>query len=243
MVKTLFIITILLISNRVHALRQLPLIDHQKSVVEISNSEMTRIALKEDRIKQIFGVESDLTVEVDEVTGQIFLRPMGSIHRDHINLTIITEKGLTHDLKLIPKAKEADTILFYQALEEPATHEVTSRASRINQIADLIRQMSEQTNSSVGCSQHPLKLNSSKRDYGPDLHVELIEVVSQGSWEGLIYTIRNISSAQQYLHLECLAQKGDRALALLNNSLAPKEVTRLLVVREHSKTSKSKRLS
>ncbi|MBY0461769.1 MAG: type-F conjugative transfer system secretin TraK, partial [Alphaproteobacteria bacterium] len=81
----------------------------------ICPTEMNRISVQGDRIAQVFGAEGKFTHQVDEETGQFFLKPLsqaeGGFPHVPVSLTLITESGLTQDMTLFPREKTAATIL------------------------------------------------------------------------------------------------------------------------------------
>ena len=103
-------------SSSCYALQTYPLIDHEKTTISVSQKEYTRMAVLGDRIQQIFGAEGAFDVQMDEEGGQIFLmlRKGGRVPHESegFSLTLITEEGLTQDLKLIPQEIESQSILF-----------------------------------------------------------------------------------------------------------------------------------
>jgi hypothetical protein len=101
------------------ALQTYPLVDHQKTKLEISQTELNRIAVSGDRIQQVFGAEGLFDVQTDDEGGQIFLK-LNRGESKPITVTLITEEGLTQDLKLIPQAIDSQSILFKPSVKGSA---------------------------------------------------------------------------------------------------------------------------
>lgn len=129
------------------ALQNYPLVDQQSTKVIISQKEQNRIAVLGDRIQQVFGADGTFDVESDEDGGQIFLIAAKSGFSQFdapsvikpMTITIITEEGLTQDLKLIPKDIEAQSILFKPTLtiaEEPKENH-----NHLKQVIQLLKAM------------------------------------------------------------------------------------------------------
>ncbi len=101
----------LFFSSSIHA-AQIKAMDEMRTVeVSISKQDLTRITVKEDRIRTVFGVTGEYVLETDEDQGQIFIRPNLHSSFNPISLTLVTEKGRTQDLRLIPKDQPADALI------------------------------------------------------------------------------------------------------------------------------------
>src|SRR3990167_2070698 len=103
-------------STDVRAVQSFNLVDHQRTEIMVSNRQMNRIAVKGDRIQQVFGADEHFHMETDEHGGQIFLKFLSNQMLEPLSLTIVTEAGLTQDLTLMPDDMEAQTILFKPGL-------------------------------------------------------------------------------------------------------------------------------
>ena len=79
--------------------------EHLRITAPIAAAELNRISVQGDRIHQIFGAEGKFSVETDNESGQLFLKPLNAAERHALNLTIITENGNTQDLKLLPQKR------------------------------------------------------------------------------------------------------------------------------------------
>lgn len=79
--------------------------------MSISEKDLTRITVKDDRIQNVFGVAGEYVLETDEDQGQIFIRPQQSRSLRPISLTLTTEGGRTQDLRLIPKEQAAEALI------------------------------------------------------------------------------------------------------------------------------------
>lgn len=232
-------IALLLRGSPAYCLKQLPMVNHHQTRIEISSHEMNRIAIKEDRIKQVFGMDDRLIIEVDEDSGQIFLKPRKLAfsssfsmdkRRDNprsINLTITTEKGLTHDLRLIPTSGASESVLFYQELEPSERQE--KQKDRASRIVRFVREMEQ---GSPGLETVKLPLNQVDRCYGEYLHLKPLFQYNNGEFEGQVYLLQNVSKGHQILQEPGLAMVGDLAISVKHRSLALHQQTRLFVVKD-----------
>jgi hypothetical protein len=100
-----------LMATTAQAAIQRPLDELKIIEVPISQQDLTRITVKEDRILNVFGVTGEYVLEADEDQGQIFIRPNGLNNNKPIHLTLTTEGGHTQDLRLVPQDKKPEALI------------------------------------------------------------------------------------------------------------------------------------
>ena len=98
-------------TSSVSAVQILPIKDHGSTEVLVSSTEHTRISVENDRIAQLFGIDGRLSFELDEMNGQVFISPTSGTEGHSLLITLTTEKGLTHDLRIKPTKRPAEAIL------------------------------------------------------------------------------------------------------------------------------------
>lgn len=271
--KPLFIF-LALASTSCFALQTYPLVDQESTHATISETEQNRIAVFGDRIQQIFGAEGTFDVQTDDEGGQIFLKlapalqatPKASSWREvgvsmrkegspglskTITLTIITESGLTQDLKLTPKPIDAQSLLFKPAFHPQEEREVQKEG--VSRLASLITLMKAM----VGDEdlEGYTKLSYTKRDrvsletppssalplgispFCPlstgglrDLKVDPHFIYKGDTFEGKIYILTNQGKTPLSLIEGDFSLKEDIALTLSHKTLLPQEKTKLYVI-------------
>ncbi len=117
----------------VSAVQILSLKDHGSSEVIVSSTEHTRISVENDRIAQIFGIDGRLSFELDEMNGQVFITPTPGTEGQSFLITLTTEKGLTHDLRIKPTKRIAEAILL-----RSKTQGFQERVSPLDSYQDLL---------------------------------------------------------------------------------------------------------
>lgn len=211
-----------LLSTEAFAIQNLPLIDHQRSDLTISKHQLNRIAVRGDRIHQIFGVDENLHVETDEQGGQIFIK-CAHPHTHPVSLTIITEGGLTQDLTLTPEDVEAQTVLFKpgvqkdQAVEEDASSQ--DQMKRLMQAMIVDQKIDGYEITSVSDGQGNGCFKAFKHYMGSD-------------YIGIHYIFKNEGDEAVLLTEPSLAQPGDLAVSLSHTNVAPDECVSLYVIQE-----------
>lgn len=101
---------ILILTMNVHAAKVLLLQETKAYTIEISAENFNRIKVLDDRVQQVFVKSNQLIMDLDEINGQVFIKPLPNI-KDVITLTVVTEKGCSQDLILSPKKQLPETII------------------------------------------------------------------------------------------------------------------------------------
>lgn len=220
------------------ALQTYPLVDQQSTKVIISNTEQNRIAVLGDRIQQVFGAEGTFDVQTDEEGGQIFLivaktgfasaLQTSSLVKP-MTITIITEEGLTQDLKLIPQSIESQSILFKPALslqEKP-------KENRLQHVLQLLKALVK-NEGLIGYT----KTSFAKQSHTPCsrltpfklLKANLIMTYQGEKFEGKTYTLLNQGKEPLFLKEPDFAHPGDVVLSLSKSLIQAGEQITLYVV-------------
>jgi hypothetical protein len=110
----------LMIANLAEA-TQIKTIDEGRLSFTVSEHDLNRIEIKNDRIQQIFGNKGTFITEYDQEMGHLYLKPAGSqpvrsrpsrsVGSRPISLTIVSEKGVVQDLLLLPIDCPGETLI------------------------------------------------------------------------------------------------------------------------------------
>lgn len=158
---------LMMISTTAQAAILITLDDRETIEASISQQDLTRITVENDRIVDVFGMTGEYALEADETRGQIFIRPLGvrflsgGTGLKPIHLTLTTEEGHTQDLRLIPKDQPPEAlILKADDEEEKLTHLSISR----EEVESLI-QASREERIPLGYKLMPRDLKTLKGPY------------------------------------------------------------------------------
>lgn len=258
-----FILSFELLGKSCLALQTYPLVDQQSTHVIISETEQNRIAVLGDRIQQVFGNEGAFEVQSDEENGQIFFRLVPAQARTYLaespsskpmTITLITEEGLTQDLKLIPQAVESQSILFKpqvfsketsfkeDSFKEPSHKGASQVAYPINLMKELVREENLK-----GFIKSPLTY--ADRILSQNLKLELLALYKtcprapdprDDDYEARIYTIENQRNEPVLLKEQNLALPKDIALHLSKETLNPQEKAKLYIISKPDPRAKPK---
>lgn len=221
-----------LLSAKLHELNDLKTIE-----VHISQEGLTRIAVKGDRITNVFGGGDEYTLEADEKEGQIFLKPNMSLVATPkpIHLSFITEEGLTQDIRLIPKKMQPEAIIFI-AKDGSSQGDITSQERDVYLGKKFPAITREDVESLINACREgvippgyvlaPMDVKESSRPY------PIIKRLQGARIQVVIYEITNKASKDIFLHEANFG--GDPkviAVSLQHKILKPGEKGEVYVVR------------
>jgi type-F conjugative transfer system secretin TraK len=214
-----------LLSQPCLALQTFKMVDQQKTTAILSKEHYTRISVEEDRIQQIFGAEGIFDIQSDDERGQIFLKPFHSSLSKPVSITIVTEGGITQDIRLMPRPVEAQSILFKP--EELMATEAPKVKSYRGELVELMQGMVYE-NFLEDYDKMPLK--TVERPAKEGLEIEPVSFYLGDRYVGRLYTLKNIGDVPVSLSEQEFSKGGDVALLLVSQTLLPKQTTRLYVI-------------
>lgn len=211
-------------STEVQAVQSFNLVDHQRTEIMVSNRQMNRIAVKGDRIQQVFGADEHFHIETDDHGGQIFLRFLSNQMLEPVSLTIVTEAGLTQDLTLMPDDLDAQTVLFKAGVGKVESEE--KGMSREDKIAALILAMA----AGDRLEGYDIKTIGPREDDESNPAFKAIKTYEGESFKGIVYCLQNDREDVLKVAEQDLAMYGDLALSLSSTTIEPGTSAQLYVV-------------
>ena len=212
-------------ASSAYAAHQKTMNDMEVIQVPISREGLTRIAVKEDRIANIFGLSNEFLLEADENQGQVFIRPQGQGTQNPISLTITTEAGYTQDLRLVPEDQTPEALILVHAETLPSQEKVRGTITR-EEVQELMASCREGSIPN-GYTQRPVDL---KEQTGP--HIILREIQSESL---IAQTLEVTNPTRQMLYLnpqDYGTAHGVIAVSLSKKALKPQEKGEVYVIRE-----------
>ncbi len=106
----------------------------------ISNTELNRIKIEGERIKQIIGLSKQYQAEGEPQQGQVFIKADSGVEEPAI-FSVITETGKTQDFRLTPKKQKGEIILIetVKGLKENKQISYGAKHSTHFEIVELIK--------------------------------------------------------------------------------------------------------
>lgn len=212
-------------STQACAVQNFNLVDHQRTEIQVSNRQMNRIAVKGDRIQQIFGADEHFHIETDDHGGQIFLKFLSDQMLEPVSLTIVTESGLTQDLTLMPDDMEAQTVLFKPGIgfDDAEDNRLESREDKI---VELISAMA----AGDRLEGYDIKSIPPRENNEPNPAFKAIKTYEGESFKGIVYCLQNDSETVLKVTEQDVAQPGDLAVSLSITTVAPGQSAQLYVI-------------
>lgn len=222
-----FIITCNLTSP-VKALHVLPIKDHETSEIEVSTFEHTRISVENDRIAQLFGIDGRISFEVDELNGQVFITPSPDLKGNAVLITVTTEKGLTHDLRIKPSQKPAEAILLRpnaQPIQGKLGQEFKSYEKLIIEFMEVYLRRSSTDDYQF------TKLEDQIVDkISPELKLIHLREIHSPQFVGKVCQVKNEGEHALLLGSHHFAKYQPLAIAFQKRDLKPSEHTEVLII-------------
>ena len=210
----------------------------QTATVKVSAKELTRIAMADGgRIERVWGMDEHMQVQPDADGGQVFLRPLPGTAKA-FSFFVRDDAGETYTLLALPVDMPSDTVLLRSRSRSAAgTQSVTPAgasdrtAPRVERIKSLVRAMA----TGVVAEGYLPDYRSEAVERRPEAKV-LRTARFQGELVGEIYAFTNTSRATlQLAERDFLRVGADvAAVGIEQRTLAPKQTTRVYVVRTSS---------
>lgn len=182
------LLAVSLLACSASAVQILPIKDHSSSEVMVSSTEHTRISVENDRIAQLFGIDGRLSFELDEMNGQVFITPALGTEGHSLLITLTTEKGLTHDLRVKPTKRPAEAILL-----RPKTQGLQERTSPLPSYQGLMLEFIKSY--ATGVLKEPYKVvilqKSSSEQIEPDLMLQPVKEIRSPQFIGKVCYLKN----------------------------------------------------
>lgn len=201
-----------------------PIADNQMAALVISNRELTRIFVANDRILAVRGVDGAYLLNKDENQGEIFVKPTPLNQGKAISLFITTEQGHNYTLLLAPADIPARAIEL-KSINGSKLAEHWEKNSNYQQlIVDLIAAM---VNGKIPDG-YVFSVPKKPVPFKFKLIAVTLNAVYSGKYlRGEVLVIENKSTANIALTEAQFYQVGTRAIAILEQNLSPKSTTLL----------------
>lgn len=191
----------------------------------ISVGEINRIKIEGDRIKEIIGLHKGWQVESDGKNGQMFIRSLQAGNQPAI-FTIITEKGKTQDIKLMPKNSKGEVIIIEttgRGKKAISTNSWGAKHKVHDEIVEILRATALEAVSNEAIEKRELI----------GLEASLFKTKKIGGYVIETWQIKNTTENDIELTAENFSFTGGeiRAIGLETSILEPTEVTQMYVVR------------
>ena len=204
----------------------------------ISNYDLSRVKIINDKIKTIRYNNGELSVAEDNDLGEIYIRPTNTGTTKNINLFLISEKGNVYKLLLVPKKTPSEQIFIKHRNNYSDWTGGTGGGNTDGQslnfddpykttIITLIKSMT---------NREPLaKFTIEERDnenikFRKGLKIKWEISYLSNNLTGEIFSVKNISKKEITINEEDFLSKGILAVKVDKLTLQPNEITSLYLV-------------
>ncbi|AIL13426.1 hypothetical protein IM40_07870 [Candidatus Paracaedimonas acanthamoebae] len=221
------LLAVSLLASSVSAVQILPIKDHGFSEVIISSTEHTRISVENDRIAQLFGIDGRLSFELDEMNGQVFITPAPGTEGHSLLITLTTEKGLTHDLRVKPITRPAEAVLL-----RPKTQGFQERVSPLGTYQGLLLELIKVY--ATDTLKEPYKAvtlqKSSSEQIEPDLTLQPVKEILSPQFVGRVLRLKNEGDTTLLLSPHQFAKFKPLSIVFSTRVLKPLAQTEVLLI-------------
>ncbi|MBN9413073.1 MAG: type-F conjugative transfer system secretin TraK [Candidatus Paracaedimonas acanthamoebae] len=221
------LLAVSLLAPAASAVQILSIKNHGSSEVMISSTEHTRISVENDRIAQLFGIDGRLSFELDEMNGQVFITPTPGTEGQSLLITLTTEKGLTHDLRVKPSRRSAEAILL-----RPKTQGLQEKTSPLHSYQGLMLELIKSY--ATGVLKEPYKVvalqNNLSEKIEPKLALQPIKEIYSPQFIGKVCQVKNEGGATLLLSPHHFAKFKPLAIVFSTRVLKPLLQTEVLLI-------------
>lgn len=221
----LFVINVSLDS---YAAQNLSIEDGEEFTAEISRTDLNRIKLVGDRIRDIKINNSEIEYSQDNKLGELYFRPTARAESKPINLFILTEQGFTYKALLIPKSVPAEQIIIRNDSAVSNSDTDVSKSTKNpyeQQIISLMKAMRTKNK----LDGYQIKQERKYVDLG-DLSMRRTHVYKGQNFVGEIFVLKNSTNQVLSIDEKIFFKNGVRAVKIENSNLLPDESTEILIV-------------
>jgi len=205
---------------------------------KISKDSMNRLAVKGDRIINVFGDNDAYDIQTEETSGQVFIKPNLENGEKPLSITVMTENNVVQDMLLEPVQKDASTVILTNASKkqegvktgvlsesfgfEREQNSTCFKTHVLKAMKSLVLDQGEETTVQEG---------EEKRSSLKDIKVKCLKAIRVNGVRGIIYEVTNKGDEPVDLKEEAFYISGDLALSFKTDKILKNQKTYLYAVR------------
>lgn len=213
--------------SQANALQLVPIADNGMASVKISQHNLNHIAVLDDRIKRVKGLDGQYEFQEDADTGHLFLK---SNQRKDVTLFITTEKGKTYQLQLKPSNISAETIVLQPTDAMGGSLLGQTNLASEDEVIHLMEALARSTLLN-GYSKTDLRIKTDSHEKG--LALTRIANIEGHNLIGEVYLIQNNRPSPYAFIANTWLINDCRAVAMSQAVVAPHQTAILYRVRDH----------
>tara|TARA_R110002050_G_scaffold249861_1_gene387717 strand:- start:14630 stop:15352 length:723 start_codon:yes stop_codon:yes gene_type:complete len=227
----------LFVVSHVEAFQKIKIENYGQVKATISKDEMNRISVEGDRITQLFGIEDKFETELDEVNGQVFIKPL-TIGKDPLSITIVTEEGITQDLILTPKKGPSEVILLQskEGLKNQESIETSFYFKSLpiqQKVLKLFKQLAGEGRIRGFVKEENFdRFKYERTSKSPNLRVRPITVFKGREFTGIVAELVSTTCLPYLASPKEIYEEGDMAISFPQQILEPNSPVRIYILRK-----------
>lgn len=201
--------------------------DNETVSATASLSDITRIAVKDDRIKRLRGNKGAYLHENDEEKGEIFIQPAQS---KAFTVLLETEKGKHFTLLLNPLKVPGDTLMLIPQGEYDA------KMPEKNYIGEsVLFYLVKAMHKDILPEGYHMQRKTSQAYLLENLKARLLSVYRNGFLQGEVFEVENTSHQTMTLSEQDFFKPKTRVISIVSRTLQPQQITKLYRVVQNEK--------
>lgn len=231
------VLSFLIVAIKTEAFQKIKIENYGQVNATISKDEMNRISVEGDRITQLFGIEDKFETELDEVNGQVFIKPL-TLGKEPLSLTIVTEEGATQDLILTPKKGPSEVILLqnnnFIKDQDSIEKDFYFESLPIQQkVINLLKQLvGEGRIRGFIKDENFDRFKYERSSQSKNLRIIPIKVFKGHKFTGLIADIQSTSCLPYLVNPKEIYEQGDLAISISHLVLQPHSPVRVYILKK-----------
>ena len=210
----------------------LTIAEHQRLEASIAANMMNRLAVVNDRILNVFGDDGTFTVQTDEHTGQLFIKPTPENGNKPIAITLITENGITQDLTLNPTRTKATTVILRSAINnKPYASTVDPVLPGFPRNQTMLDHWIQTMKQAVLGELPVVTIRNTATRKADKLQLKFVKCYQAGSLLVQVWLVKNTSKVDRELQERDLFKNDDLALSFGHRMLLPNTTTLMYVLK------------
>ena len=220
-IKATLIILLLIFANEAKAIQNKELNDGDEFNAVISRSDLNRIKVVNDKIRDIKSNNQELDLSVDEKNGEVYLRVASGYENKPINI-------LFNGLNPFPGLFELEQIILNNeniGIANNYLNKINNKNSYEKEILELMSAM----RGGQKIENYQIKRNSKYVDLG-DLSMRRSEIYKGLNMTGEIYIIKNSTKQIFNLDEKFFYKNGVKAIKIEKRELLPSEQSQVFII-------------
>lgn len=211
-----------------HALQMVDVGDQRSHVVKISQREMSRIAVENEKITKMDFIDGELDVKQDKENGYYLVLPNVA---KPINVFVTTSSNKTHALILQPTDMPLETVILQERKSNPKFKQGTQNLEKAGSLENAVREFIVAMARGEVPFQYEIRELNNEITLWEEARFVITKRYTGPSYIGETYLLTNTSKKPMRIAEQELYREGVQAISVEQQILNPGETTNVFIVR------------